>query len=60
MTVYSIFINYKCLWIFANSEDVVYMDDEDEREEYVCNESGAIWVGSYWRNRKWNVGQVRF
>ncbi|KAH3778779.1 protein-glutamine gamma-glutamyltransferase 4-like isoform X2 [Dreissena polymorpha] len=40
-------------------EDVVYMEDEGEREEYVVRDTGYIWVGSVKDNRArpWNFGQ---
>lgn len=40
-------------------EDVVYMDYEIGRQEYVLNERGQIWVGSAFSNRgrPWNFGQ---
>ncbi|XP_045106516.1 hemocyte protein-glutamine gamma-glutamyltransferase-like [Portunus trituberculatus] len=40
-------------------DDVVYMDDEQKREEYVMNDKGKVWVGSYKRSRgrPWAFGQ---
>lgn len=40
-------------------DDVVYMEDEKDKEEYVLNDTGRIWVGSaFWNHgRKWNFGQ---
>ncbi|CAE1321062.1 TGM1 [Acanthosepion pharaonis] len=40
-------------------EDPVHMEHEDDRNEYVLNESGLIWVGSVCCNhgRPWNFGQ---
>ena len=38
------------------------MDNEAEREEYVLNQYGRIWIGSR-RNhygRRWFFGQVKF
>ena len=41
------------------SEDQVYLEDKDEREEYVMNEAGRIFVGnSFWPgSRPWVFGQ---
>ena len=35
------------------------MDDEQKREEYVMNDKGKVWVGSYKRSRgrPWAFGQ---
>lgn len=43
------------------TEDVVYMEDPKQREEYVLNEKGRIWVGTINNNtgRPWNFAQVR-
>lgn len=42
-----------------NSNDDVYMGREDARQEYVLNEVGKIYIGSYSRpcGRKWTYGQ---
>lgn len=57
--------DYKCdedLYILFNPwcrEDSVYMDNESSRKEYVLNEQGKIWCGT-WRQpkgRKWIYGQ---
>ncbi|XP_045194210.2 protein-glutamine gamma-glutamyltransferase 4-like [Mercenaria mercenaria] len=39
--------------------DVVYMEDEAGRNEYVLNETGRIWIGSARLNygKPWNFGQ---
>lgn len=39
--------------------DIVYMEDEEDKDEYVLNETGLIWVGSAYYNhgRPWNFGQ---
>ncbi|CAE1321059.1 TGM1 [Acanthosepion pharaonis] len=39
--------------------DIVYMEDEEDKEEYILNETGLIWVGSAYYNhgRPWNFGQ---
>ena len=41
--------------------DSVFMADNDERTEYVLNDTGYIYVGSTKniRGRPWNFGQVR-
>ncbi len=47
----------KCVFL----DDDVYMEDEDEKFEYVLNETGRIWQGTA-RNKHgepWNFGQVR-
>lgn len=43
----------------AVSEDVVYLEDEDQRQEYVLAEDGLIWRGSYNRLRPtvWKYSQ---
>ena len=49
-------------YITVISEDVVYMPSEAERNEYVLNEFGRIWIGSK-RNhygRPWFFGQVHY
>lgn len=40
--------------------DVVYMESESEKDEYVLNDTGNIWIGSARNNygRPWNFGQV--
>ncbi|CAH1780198.1 unnamed protein product [Owenia fusiformis] len=40
-------------------DDQVYLGNEDERQEYVMNETGAIWCGSQhnFGGRPWNFGQ---
>lgn len=57
--------DYKCdedVYILFNPwcrEDPVYMDNESFRREYVLNEQGKIWCGT-WRQpkgRKWIYGQ---
>lgn len=38
-------------------EDTVYMDKEEERGEYVLNETGRVWTSRTWNGRPWNFGQ---
>lgn len=40
-------------------EDPVYMEGDSQRREYVLNETGKIWVGSYKqpKGRRWIFGQ---
>lgn len=41
-------------------EDTVYMEDEVQRNEYVLNENGKVWVGGSYRKprgRRWVYGQ---
>ena len=42
------------------ADDLVYMANEEEREEYVLDDTGGIWVGANVSNyrRPWNFGQV--
>lgn len=46
---------------FYISADTVYMEKEDERQEYVLNDRGRIWVGSKrsYEGIPWYFGQVR-
>lgn len=41
-------------WI---KEDTVYVSTEEERREYVLNETGRIWTSRTWCGRPWNFGQ---
>lgn len=50
------------LYVLFNAwckDDDVYLDDEDTRQEYVLNDVGKIYIGSYTRptGRKWTYGQ---
>ncbi|KAM3840335.1 coagulation factor XIII A chain isoform 2-T2 [Vipera latastei] len=46
-------------WLEYLIEDEVYMDEEEEREEYVLNDLGVIFYGDpeNIRSRSWNYGQ---
>lgn len=56
---------YKCeedIYILFNSwcrDDPVYMEGDSQRREYVMNETGKIWLGSYHqpKGRRWIYGQ---
>lgn len=57
--------DYKCeedMYVLFNpwcSEDGVFMEDEAERKEYILNESGKIWCGTFKnpKGRRWIYGQ---
>lgn len=40
-------------------DDVVYMDDDAKREEYILNDKGKVYVGAHRRSRgrPWAFGQ---
>lgn len=42
-------------------DDVVFLNDEAQRKEYVLNDTGYIYVGSAYSiyDRPWNFGQVK-
>lgn len=47
--------------IAGSSDDGVFLEDEEERAEYVMNEDGVIYKGSYnyISSTRWDYGQVR-
>lgn len=48
-----------CYILVLFSEDLVFMEDEQLLDEYVLNDVGKIWVGSWGsaRGREWVFGQ---
>lgn len=49
------------LWIcYYVVEDLTYLEDKKELEEYVLNDMGKVWCGTSkrLRYRAWNFGQV--
>lgn len=40
-------------------EDAVYMENEEERQEYILNETGKIWCGTFKnpKGKHWIFGQ---
>lgn len=52
---------YSFIYCISNiyiSDDTVYMKDNEQREEYVLNDSGRIWRARRERGSPWNFGQV--
>lgn len=51
---------YNFIYFFL-SADIVFLSNEAERNEYVLNDTGYIYVGSVYsiHGRPWNFGQVR-
>lgn len=45
---------------FPPTEDAVYLDSEEERQEYVLTQQGFIYQGSakFIKSSPWNFGQV--
>ncbi|NXL32758.1 TGM4 glutamyltransferase, partial [Glaucidium brasilianum] len=56
--IYLLF-NPWCKDFFFFFFDVVFLDDEAQRKEYVLNDTGCIYVGSAYRiyDKPWNFGQ---
>lgn len=53
--------HYLLPWIFLSlPEDEVYMENDEEKQEYVMNEVGRIWQGTSrsYAPQSWNFGQV--
>lgn len=50
----------KMCFTYSLSGDPVFMDSEDERQEYVLNDIGRIYYGTQYQigERTWNYGQV--
>lgn len=61
-TSYSLCANHLTSEGFFVPDDVVFMADEAQRNEYVLNDTGYIYVGSAYNiyNRPWNFGQVKY
>ena len=51
---------YPPWFAMAFADDKVFMENRNEREEYVLNEYGSIWRGTHHNNRPlpWNYGQA--
>ena len=49
-----------CLFLAYLADDDVYLEDEEERKEYVLNGNGKIWAGTIRSPfaRKWEFEQV--
>ena len=57
-TILSVYCSFSLA--FVSSDDVVYMENDLERNEYVLADNGNIWEGSAKHNTgmPWNFGQV--
>jgi hypothetical protein len=46
--------------MFILLDDTVYMPQTELLDEYILNESGAVWRGNYTQPgaKEWNFGQV--
>ena len=63
--------NAKFNWPWSNNvhyivfhtiaDDAVYLEDDEERKEYVLNETGLIFKREYWshKGKRWTYGQVK-
>lgn len=47
------------VYLLKLADDTVYLEDDTKREEYVINDKGKVYVGTFKRNRgrPWAFGQ---